>query len=464
MFIPSLRPHGWAFFGRLLVGAAVVGGGLAAPAEAVLQLFNVTWPDMIRKMPEIAEAGYDAIWIPPSAKGSSSYSIGYDIYDPFDLGDVNQAGSVATHWGTKAQLQELVRTAHRFGLRVYLDNVMNHRGFTVPGYDVYTPTNFYPGLVPQDFHVQTVNGYNRNWPSVEDYNNQWDVQNESLGGLIDLATEPGSLNVNYGPTLGSTVTKPVFVRQPGQNQYYMDGTRPAIDGSYWHPFNGTNGQPVPEDVNSYLIRSVLYTLDQTKCDGFRLDAVKHVPSGFFGDSYPSYNGYCGAVQAMYDFVHGYGANATGNGYQEGDDSRNSLFSTETARNDAMLFGEHLGTPPSFGEYISAGMRLLNAPLRDQLNNALNGNASLSGLDQPGYIPYSGAIDPRQSVMFAQSHDSAGSYAAHRELQNAYYFLHEGISVIYSDGYNQSGGPSYFPAVANANYLGEYGDNYMPDIC
>jgi hypothetical protein len=54
------------------------------------------------------------------------------------------------------------------------------------------------------------------------------------------------------------------------------------------------------------------------------------------------------------------------------------------------------------------MRLLNAPLRDQMNNALNGNASLAGMDQPGYVPYSGAIDPRQSVMIAQSHELRGA--------------------------------------------------------
>jgi glycosidase len=442
------------------VALCLFAAAFAARGEAILQLFNVNWADMAKKMPEIAEAGYDAIWIPPPAKGSSVYSIGYDIFDPFDLGDLNQSGTVATHWGTKAQLQELVRTAHRFGLRVYLDNVMNHRAFTVPGYDANTPTNFYPGLQPKDFHLQTVGNYFRNWPSVQDWNNQWDVQYQSLGGLIDLATEPGSVNGNFGATSGSTTTKPNFIRHPGQNQFYMDTTKPAIEGSLWHPFNGTNGTIVSEDVNSYLIRSVLYTMDQTKCDGFRLDAVKHVPSGFFGDSTATFNGYCGAIQAMFDYIHGYGTNATGNGYIEPDDSRNSCFNSEAVRNDALLFGEHLGQPPTYSEYISTGMRLLNSPLRDQMNSALQGSASLSGYDQPG----AGTIDPRQSVMFAQSHDASGSFAAHRELQNAFYFMHEGTAVIYSDGYNQSGAPNYFPSIAYANYLGEYSDNYMPDVC
>ncbi|HZQ47802.1 MAG TPA: alpha-amylase family glycosyl hydrolase, partial [Verrucomicrobiae bacterium] len=157
-------------------------------SEQMLELFNCTWNQVTQKMPEIAEAGYDSLWLPPPAKGSSVFSVGYDLFDPFDLGNLNQNGTVATQYGTEAQLLQMVQTAHRFGIRVYFDNIMNHRAFTVPGYNAQTPTNYYPGLLPQDFHLQTVSGsHYANWPSVQDFNNQWDVQYESLDGLIDLA-------------------------------------------------------------------------------------------------------------------------------------------------------------------------------------------------------------------------------------------------------------------------------------
>jgi glycosidase len=443
----------------------------SARGEAMLQLFNVSWSDVTKKMPEIAEAGYDAIWLPPPARAGGPgniYSVGYDQYDPFDLGD-----NSPTRWGTKAQLQTLVQTAHRFGIRIYLDNIMNHRGFTVPGYNSGTPATYYPGLVPQDFHLQTSGNYYVNTIGIADWGVTWDVQNESLSGLVDLANEPGNKNLNFGPTLGSQITKTNFVRHPSNPEYYMDATKPVIDASFWRPFNGTNGVPVSEDVNSYLIRSVMYTLDQTKCDGFRLDAVKEVPSGFFGDSSATYNGYCGAIQAMFDCVHGYGTNACGNGYFEANDNRDSFFTPEQPRNDAMIFGEleyqSSDGGITYGDYISRGMRLINFDLRNQLNSALSGSASLAGTEQPGYVQYSGAVDPRQGVQFADNHDDAQKYAYtnHREMQDAYYLMHEGEGVIYSDGYNQSVAPSGqtpFPAVAGANYLGEYGDNQMPDIC
>jgi hypothetical protein len=43
--------------------------------------------------------------LPPAYKGASGgYSVGYDTYDLFDLGEFDQKGSVATKYGDKAQL------------------------------------------------------------------------------------------------------------------------------------------------------------------------------------------------------------------------------------------------------------------------------------------------------------------------------------------------------------------------
>ena len=87
---------------------------------------------------------------------------------------------------------------------------------------------------------------------------------------------------------------------------------------------------MPEDASTLdLCRAVAWTLYMTGCDGFRLDAVKHVPVNFFGNATgqtndASFAGYTGAIQAMYDYVHGYGNNVTGNGYIETDGNRNNV--------------------------------------------------------------------------------------------------------------------------------------------
>jgi hypothetical protein len=451
--------HGRLFALLLLLGLPWIP---SVRGEAMLQLFNVNWEELIQKMPEIAEAGYTSLWLPPPAKAGSVFSVGYDLFDPFDLGEKNQRGTVRTRYGTKAELQQVVAMAHRFGLRVYFDNIMNHRGFDVPGYTLSTPTNVYPGLTLEDFHMRRqADGTYRNWDPVNDFNNLFEVQSRPLFGLLDLANEPGGLNNNFGPAEGNTTSKVSFLRQPGFPQYYMDTNLPPIAGP-WRPFNSTNGDPVIEDVGAYLIRAAMWMVAETRCDGFRMDAVKHTPSAFFGATGATVDGYTGGIQTMFDYVHGYGVNGPSLGYVETDDNRNSCFDSETSRNDALLFGEHLGEPPSYQEYLDRGMRLLNTPYHYQFNNIFgNPSATLSGLDQRDYRPYGSAFTGPQSVLFAQSHDDGT--AIRRELHNAYNFFREGLPSIYSDGYNQSSAPDYFPRVASAPYLGQFGDNKMPDV-
>ena len=466
-------------FGRfvrfsLFIAAVTQLAGLPqrARAEAMLELFNVGWADLTTKMPEIAEAGYDSLWLPNPAKGNSgAYSYGYDAFDPFDLGSTNQQGTVATRWGTQDQLVQMVQTAHRFGLRVYFDNVMNHRASTVPGYPGSgTATNYYPGLIPQDFHLQTVAGGYNNWPSIGDpyWCTTSVVQNQPLLGLIDLAQEPGTVNWNFGNNVGDTIPKPYFVRFPNRPEIYMDTNGAALGGN-WHPFDG-HGQPVSEYVQDYLTRAVMWTLYTTKCDGFRLDAVKHVPAGFFGSATgqtddPGFAGYTGGIQAMYDYVHGYGSNVTRNGYVETDGNRNSLFNTEVARNDAMLFGEHISPAPAFYDYLQSGMRLQNQPLYSQMNNAFSGGASLAGMDGRDYAPGSTGCDGSGNFSMAQGMNYALNqdygYYNNLGLENAYLFMHEGLPMVYSDGFNHnfSGGT---PVTSYADYLGEFGDNTIPD--
>ena len=105
----------------------------ASFGEAMLQYFNTNWKEMADKMPELAEAGYSSLWIPPPTKGSGGLSVGYDLFDPFDLGGRSQRGTVTTRYGTEADLLNMIETAHRFGIRVYADNIMNHRAFDIPG-------------------------------------------------------------------------------------------------------------------------------------------------------------------------------------------------------------------------------------------------------------------------------------------------------------------------------------------
>ena len=444
----------------------------------MLQLFNTSWKDLAAKMPELAEAGYTSLWLPPPTKGSGGLSVGYDLWDPFDLGSKNQRDSVSTRYGTEAELLEMVTTAHRFGIRVYFDNIMNHRAFDVPGYNENTPIDVYPGMVPEDFHLRrTEDGFYRKWDNCRDWNSEWQVQNLGLADLIDIAHE--TPNTNHGVNEGDDQVKYSFIRdfdRPEQydtdkdgNQAYfgvlIDQARAELGTNATSAQFRTKAQEYinarkssfTEDVGGYLIRAVRWKIDRTKADGLRLDAVKHVPDYFFGERFAadkdsSTSGYLGGIQFQFNRTRGFSDT----------NQRNSVFEDKVPRDDAMLFGEHLGSPPGYSGYWNAGMRLVDNELRSQLNNRLgNPGSSLSGYDNSG----AGGFGQGMGVTHANSHDS--DYAAQKEWQHAYYMTREGMGLIYSDGYNkaetlgESGGA--FPRHANTQYLGQFGDPRIPNI-
>ena len=448
-------------------------------AEAMLQLFNVSWAELSRKMPEIAEAGYTSMWLPPPTKASGGLSVGYDLWDPFDLGSKDQRNTVRTRYGTESELLQVMELAHRFGIRVYFDNIMNHRAFDIPGFDENTPIDIYPGMVPEDFHLRvTEDGFYRKWDNTRDWQSAWQVMNLGLSDLIDIAQEAGD-NLNFGRTEGSTHPKYGFIRDLERPEQYdrdangnavyfgwlIDRARAELGQSatpeqlrlHARQYLLDNKGAYTEYVEQYLNRAVRWKMNRTRADGLRLDAVKHVPDYFYGkqwgdDMDTSDDGYIGSIQRQFNLTRGF----------SDPNHRDSNFDHHLRRDDALVFGEHLGQPPGYGGYWSAGMRLVDNDLRSLLNSNLgNPWGNLSGLDQPG----AGGFAPQLGVMHANSHDS--DFAALKEWQHAYYFLRDGMALIYSDGYykaetlGESGGA--FPRHANTNFLGQFGDPRIPNV-
>jgi alpha-amylase len=119
-----------------------------------------TWKTIIDHLPMVRDAGYTAILLSPhqSACGGQ-FSLGYDPYDfrSFD----------SAH-GSEKELAELIRKAHALRIQVYADMVLNH---------MCTNNHKYPRFSQRDFHTAG---------KIQDWNNQWQVENGDLIGLEDL--------------------------------------------------------------------------------------------------------------------------------------------------------------------------------------------------------------------------------------------------------------------------------------
>lgn len=64
---------------------------------------------------------------PAPTKASNPISVGYDVYDIWDLGEFNQKGGIPTKYGTKTELKDMIAAAKEHGIVTYIDAVLNHK-------------------------------------------------------------------------------------------------------------------------------------------------------------------------------------------------------------------------------------------------------------------------------------------------------------------------------------------------
>ena len=393
---------------------------------SILQWFATDYKTIMRRLPEVVEAGYSAIYLPgPTKGGVGGFSSGYDPMDRFDLGDRLQKGTVRTNFGTTQELVELIRVAKRLGIQVFCDLITNHNSNRANH-----PINQYPDMIPEDFHIKSSTDtsnpeINFNTESAFSYG----MLNNDLVGLVDMAHEDGN-NARTGTfTLPSYATnnvwgKPSFVRNPTVPQLYA------------------NNSPYAEDVRELLDRWVRWLAGTIGFDGFRIDAVKHTPPGYFG--------WAPDQAASQNFSNG------------------NLIPRSYAFNPNLTFfgEEYSSNSYELREYAKTGMNLLDFPLFFNLKNVFNANglgdigAALGsgyGSDaSTGLFYQQGGLTPDVGVSFIQSHDDGPPTS--NNIAEAFILGRPGRSKIYYDGNNiQPGNWTNFPKPGRFDALGNGSD-------
>jgi alpha-amylase len=226
------------------------------------------WDHLKNESGRLKSIGIDAVWLPPASKGSEGeFSVGYDVYDIYDLGEFDQKGSVRTKYGTKQQLLDAVQAAKAAGLNVYADIVLNHMG----GADE-----------TEQVPVRKVNPDNRNEFISEQYEIEaftkftfagrqgqysqfvWDWQCFS-GVDYDNATQETaifSIQNQYGEAWEDVVGD-----ENGNFDYLM-----AADIDTRNPA-----------VRDELKRWGKWYYETVQFDGMRLDAIKHMSFDFYNE-------------------------------------------------------------------------------------------------------------------------------------------------------------------------------------
>lgn len=92
------------------------------PADGTL------WTTLAKQAVELKNLGATAVWLPPPYKAADGREgVGYGVYDLYDLGEFDQKGTVETKYGSKDAFIAAIQAVRAAGMHAYVDVVLNHR-------------------------------------------------------------------------------------------------------------------------------------------------------------------------------------------------------------------------------------------------------------------------------------------------------------------------------------------------
>lgn len=224
------------------------------------------WSRLKEMAPRLKEIGITSVWIPPVTKASTPDNNGYAIYDLYDLGEFDQKGSVRTKFGTKQELLEAIDACHNVGIKVFVDVVMNHKAgadeteviqvievdpedrtkeLTEP-FEIEAWTKFtFPGRGEKYSSFQ--------WDHTHFNGTDFDARTEKTG-IFKIVGEHKDFSKHVDDEFGNY-------------DYLM-----LADIDYEHP-----------EVKKEVIEWGKWLADTLNCDGYRMDAIKHINHQFINE-------------------------------------------------------------------------------------------------------------------------------------------------------------------------------------
>lgn len=221
------------------------------------------WNRLKEKAGELKEAGIDSIWIPPVTKAASNEDNGYGVYDVYDLGEFDQKGSIRTKYGTKKELLEAIEACHNVGIQVYVDVVMNHKAAADE---------------KETFKAIEVNPENRE----EEISEPHDIEAWTKFTFPGRGDTYSSFKWNFqhfnGTDYDNKTKKEGVFRIVGDNKMWNSNADDEFGNYDYLMFANI-------DYNNELVQNEMiswgkWLYETLNCDGYRLDAIKHINHDF----------------------------------------------------------------------------------------------------------------------------------------------------------------------------------------
>ncbi|MEM9186685.1 MAG: alpha-amylase family glycosyl hydrolase [Planctomycetota bacterium] len=460
----------WAVIAAGLWFVAGVSGARAEDVSAApyLQVFDARWDTVEDRMADIFVAGYGRLWLPPPARADSGgQSVGYDVYDRFDLGSPRNE----TAYGTEVGLKTLVDEAHTAGIRVNTDFIANHNGFSDsstfdnfgtpddPSDDVsFVEAGGYPGFVltlpdqvDGDFHSAFESG----------------EQTFRLAGLIDINQSTNNQFIRSPVSAGDPRNIPagttgIFGRpaanvpDPNNARFYPDaglGSTVVFDPARNQDvtlldFNTDNplaGDAFEENALGLVIRNTRWMIQEIGVDGFRFDAARHFSREVL--EYLDHGIYLASKRTHLDGSPDHAFSFSETGGDSSDDFIAGFIRKDIDNNNPGQLGGNRDSL-DFNLFFDIRANLSGNGAANDWRNIKN--SSVDRVDD-GF-----ANNGSQGVAFAQSHDDGPAHL--NNVANAYLALRPGQWNVYLNADEFDNEFRDFPKPGREDALGGlYGD-------
>ncbi|MFM7425954.1 MAG: alpha-amylase [Elainella sp.] len=223
------------------------------------------WNQVRDKAQQLADAGFTSLWLPPAYKSTDgAHGVGYAVYDLYDLGEFDQKGSVKTKYGSREEYLEALKSLKQAGVRAYADIVVNHRlGGDNPEKVKATPYARDSRTEPKGemYEIETYTHFT--FPGRQGKHSDFEWHWYHFDATDYDANNPDDSSTIY-----------VF-----EGKAFEDYV--SLEFGNFDYLMGCDLDVEHEEVRQELSTWGKWYLDTTGVDGFRLDAVKHIPAWYF---------------------------------------------------------------------------------------------------------------------------------------------------------------------------------------
>jgi alpha-amylase len=266
------------------------------------------WAFLKVEADNLRQIGIDAVWIPPAYKGASGDgSSGYDVYDHFDLGEFEARSNPAakrTQYGTKEELHSAINALHGYSkltdgslvkdgdkkyIQVYGDIVLNHRagGDSDDFWQAVrvnkndrTKDRWNPGFESGLIDIKSFTKFDFTARANQYSSFKWSSRHFDSVDSTKEIKQDGHVFQETGGDKGDYIYRFVFNENGYTPQFKNFAKWVSLEKGNYDYLQDSDIDYGRFDVREEMKYWGEWFTNEVGLDGLRLDAVKHITSGY----------------------------------------------------------------------------------------------------------------------------------------------------------------------------------------